>query len=497
MRGGLLLGLAGAALIAIVAAPGAAPPASTVPREVSSAILACPEDLAGKQSWRALSFGVSLGAADPTAGQAWARGLDSDDRIATIESVGDPVAILSPGQSVPTTVIEGEDGFAPGLSAAVVGAEASGPARGLDSGQCVAPAAQWWFVGSGSDARRDATLLVSNPTAQQARFDIEIIGMSGPIEAVGSRGLDLAPQAQARIRLSALAEGERVLSVHVTATTGRVGAALWDVAEPHAAVPQGVDFLAASVAPRRELVFAGIPSGAGARDLVLVNSGAQLATASLRLLTPAGSTELASLHQVVVPAGRIVTVDLARALTAAGGALRLISDHPLTGAVRISSTGELRDLAWLAATDPTGPDNPLASAVMVAGPGLVSSIAVASGNEPVSGTLTYVTSDRTPTDAATPEPGSERTHEIVSGHGQVRTVTVAVPRDSQVLFDVPGSTHPALVTASWRAAPGSGMAHVAHSTSGAAGLTGYQWWPTVSTVRVDEVREDAGTLMGQ
>ena len=415
--------------------------------------------------------------------------------------------------------------WAPSALAGVVARQQDGTTEGLSSAACPAPGRQWWFVGAGSQLGRGAALLVSNAAEEPARFDITLYSGAGQVQALAGKGIDLGPSSSVRLRLDALAPDEELLAIQVLATSGRVAAAVRDVAVPSEDRPRGVDFIPPAQAPGKRLVIAGIPEGEGDRDLVLVNPGAQFATVTPRLLTESGAVAVEGLAAIAVPAGAIIRVDLTRVLAGRPGTLDLTSDVPVTGGARAAWGGARRDVMWLAAVPLIGGPDPLGGAAAVpSGPGMTTTVTVAAPDGDVRGTLTVTTTESddlavlsgkgvgeqdgeqggdsadsasgsgsdeagAATARACPasRPGKHRDH---PRHGPGRQ-----PARDHVARGG-GKAATGLTTVSWRSDPGSGPAAVSHvALDDAVPLaTGYPWWPVASSVTALTVREDLGIL---
>ena len=515
----VLLGLA-AAYVAPTATP--APPPSAY-RLVGSAVVVCPRSSAAGDSTNVVGAYVAGPASGP--GSAVLRPMEPGDDLVRLPAPGQPVALRVAGQPQPTVVMLADGSWAPSASSAVVARQSSGAGSGLSSSACPAPGPAWWFVGAGSEIGRSAALLVSNPAEEPARFDISLFSGAGPVPALAGKGIDLGPGATVRLRLDALAPDEDLLAIEVRATSGRVSAALRDVAVPADGRARGVDFIPAAQIPTTRVVVAGIPDGSGRRDLVLVNPGTQFATVTPRLLTEEGAESLAELATIAVPAGAVIQVDLARILQGRAGSLDLASDVPVTGGLRAEWGDATRDITWLAAVPLIGEPDPLAGAAAVpAGPGLTTTVVVAAPDGEVRGTLTTVTTDSPDAGALSGGPrsgGQPEATELVLPEGFPRTVTdqVIVPAGSQRTIIVPtgaadgdgadtdtdtdtdgkagsGATPAGLVTLSWRSDPGSAPAAISHLVLDPEVplATGYPWWPVASSVAAVGVREDLGIL---
>jgi hypothetical protein len=509
----------GAVLVGAAVGVALAPPPDEVdptaeagrqPRPLSSAVLACPELSITDDSASTLAGLVApAGEAGVTdqGGTAALRVLGASSDLARLSEPGVPVSLLVADRSQPPIQLSAEGGWAPSAIAGVASSEVGGAGAGLASAACPAPGPQWWFVGAGSQLGRGSALLVNNPAQEPARFDITLYARSGPVEALAGRGIDLPPQAHVRLRLDALIDKQDLLAVHVRATSGRVGAALRDVAVPRGDLPRGVDFIPPALAPTTDLVIGGIPGGEGARELVLVNPGSQFATVNTGLLTADGPAELPGLATIAVPAGSVISLPLSERLAQRPASLVLRSDVPITGGLRATWGTRTRDLAWLSAVPAVSPPNDLAAAAAVpAGEGLGTTVTVVAPAGAVTGTL-WVSATAGDSIFSSTGPLAEggippaqapgRGPRVITEGSTVPTpVRVQVPAGAQRAVELPGVSEGALAHVWWRSDPGSGPAVLSHVTRAEEGsaATGYSWWPTISAVQGTPVREDVGTL---
>lgn len=513
MRRAVIGAVLAAAAVGVALAPGPAEvdpavDAGRQPRPISSAVLACPELTITDDSASTLAGLVAPDGTGPEGGaSASLRVLGATTDLARISEPGVPVSLLVVDRSQPPILLSAEGSWAPSAVAGIASTELGGAGAGLASAACPAPGPQWWFVGAGSQLGRGSALLVSNPAQEPARFDITLYARSGPVEALAGRGIDLPPQAHVRLRLDALVDKQDLLAVHVRATSGRVGAALRDVAVPRGESPRGVDFIPPAVEPTTDLVIGGIPGGEGARELVLVNPGSRFATVDTGLVTEDGPAELPGLATIVVPAGSVISLPLTGPLAQRPAALVLRSDVPITGGLRATWGTTIRDLAWVSAVPAVQAPNLLAAAPAVpAGRGLVTAVTVAAPAAAVTGTLWVSTTPgesvfsttgplaegRIPP-AAAPGRGPRM---ITAASTAPAPVRVEVPAGSQRTIELPGSSGAALAHAWWWSDASSGPAILTHLTRAEEGpaATGYSWWPTLSAVPGLPVREDVGTL---
>lgn len=513
---GLLVVVAG---VGAALAPGEPPAGPVTWRPLSSSVLTCPELPVPDGSASVLTGLVAGSTARPAEGTGAAvvssaalRPIDAADDLARILVADDPVTLLMARRSAPPIVLQATGGWAGATLAGVATRELDGPSAGLASAPCPAPRADWWFVAAGAQLGRSAALLVSNASEEPASFDISLHGQAGPVEALGGKGITLGPRSHVRMRLDALAEGEELLAVRVHATSGRVVAAVRDVAEPQGQRPRGVDYLPAAVPPTRLLWIPGVPAVAQSRALVLVNPGSQFASVSARLLTDTGPVDVPGLATLAVPAGSVISYPLDGVLGEQAGTLELRADGPVTGGVRaVWGTAAARDLLWLAATPPVTEPNDLAGAAAVpAGRGLATSVTITAPAAAVAGTLQVLTSadaQRSPLgvggllesgdyDDSEPDGATADPVVLTEPSGRMSRRTVRVQSGAQLTVQVPEGEQAGLLHLVWRSDAGSGPALLSHVTVAADPVlaTGYPWWPTASQVPAADVRNDVGTL---
>jgi hypothetical protein len=143
------------------------------------------------------------------------------------------------------------------------------------------------------------------------------------------------------------------LTVSVNATVGRVAAVTRDRFS-NGLDPAGADWQTSAVMPTKRLVIPGVPDGRGARQLFVVNPGTVRAQVRVQVLALAGPFAPAGAATVDVPPNSTAAVDLAPGLVGQHAAVGLVSDRPVTGVVRSTSsrTEAARDVAVQSATPP-------------------------------------------------------------------------------------------------------------------------------------------------
>ncbi|MGH8777303.1 MAG: DUF5719 family protein [Jiangellaceae bacterium] len=248
--------------------------------------------------------------------------------------------------------VRGTGVLAPGL-AAEQSMLAQGPDfRGLVTAHCAAPAREHWFVGASGEVGRRGRLVLSNPTPVAAVVDVSVWDESGPVDAPATADVAVPAQGQEILLLDALDADAQQIGVRVTASRGRVAAAL-EVRETADLDPQGVSFVPAAAEPATDIVVPGVP-GHGQRLLRVLAPGDRDAIVSLRLLGPDGPFSPVDQDVLTVTAGTVLEVAITEAAGEAAVSVSLSSDVPVTAAVRVvdAPSDALPDLAYTAATAP-------------------------------------------------------------------------------------------------------------------------------------------------
>jgi hypothetical protein len=265
--------------------------------------------------------------------------------------VGRPEALAMKRTDAPALMVDASGGLAAGIVAEQQSTITSGQMRGLAAGECPRPGNEFWFVGGGSEVGHRTSVLLTNPDASPAQVEVGVYGTDGRIETSADEGVVVPARGQQVLRLDAVASGSEVTAVHVLATAGRVAPAVFDT-QVDGLVPRGTDWVPLAGEPGRRLLLPGAPAGDGKRLLHLFVPGRSDAVAELTLVTP-GRAFAPTGHEVIdVPAGRVTTVDLTKALAGEAAALQLRSDVPLlAGAeLRTGSAGGTSEVAYTAAT---------------------------------------------------------------------------------------------------------------------------------------------------
>ena len=203
--------------------------------------------------------------------------------------------------------------------------------------RCAAPARQWWFVGAGSTAERDSTMLLSNVDDSDAVVDVVLRGADGPLETTGAQGVRVGAGQTVDLRLFDLVAGEDDVALEVVATQGRVVAAVSDDWSGVDVV--GSDWLPASPAPAETVLLPGVLDPGPRSRLVVANASESATPVDVSLVDDSGTFLPTNAPSVVAPAGGVVSVRLPD--VGAGAALLVEADTPVTAAVRIGTDSDV------------------------------------------------------------------------------------------------------------------------------------------------------------
>ena len=250
-------------------------------------------------------------------------------------------AVLLPGPARPA-ILQGDGVMATASTAMMFSRAGSGSLAGLMSAPCGAPATDHWFVGVGATTDHRTDLVLTNPDQGEAEVDLRFYGRTGLVVVPGSPGLVIEGRSSRTVSLESLVEAEGPLTVAVRASAGRVSAMALERRSDGTA-SRGADWQPSSVPPTSGLVIPGVPEGAGARQLVVVNPGSERAEVSVELLGVEGPFAPAGAEQLVVQPESSTTVDLTTGLAGQAANVRLTSTRPVTAAVESISAEPEQD----------------------------------------------------------------------------------------------------------------------------------------------------------
>ncbi len=367
-----LLALLGIVLGGTVITPEAAtvPPPRAAPVGRTSAICTVSNPAAGETptdqpAGSTTVAAVAIRQAPDRSGTLLGGLLDSAESQLSVTEQGKGAQIPDAKASI---VLQGEGVMATASTGVVFGAATAGADAGLSAAPCLPPGTLHWFTGlTPGDADR-SELILTNPDDAQAEVDLRFYGRRGRLIVPGSPAVVVEAHSSRTVSLSTLVTADGPFSVAVQASNGRVSAVARR-ARTLDLKPAGVDWQLPSATPATTSVIPGVPEGEGTRELLVTNPGSSRATVQVQVLGLQGAYAPAGAAAVEVPAESTASVDLAPGLAREPGAVKLVSDLPVTGAVLSASrrTGAISDLAVQSAAPPLVHDGVAALATTSAG----------------------------------------------------------------------------------------------------------------------------------
>lgn len=259
----------------------------------------------------------------------------------------------SAGGAAPALLGIAEGRFAPGWTTQQTTEVSAGIGRGLQGFSCSAPDTDFWFPGASTSADRTDYVVLTNPDDSAAVVDIELYGKDGPLDVdLSPDGTGVGPQSSKSVMLSTLTdEAEDDLTVHVSVTSGRVGATVQALDGE-----LGGDWLAASADPADSLVLPGIPKDATDVRLIVFTPADSDVDLNLKLASPTGSISPAGHESVHVKGGMTNAFDLGNITREEAGSLLLTPSEsavPVVAALQVvRGKGAGQETAYIPATAP-------------------------------------------------------------------------------------------------------------------------------------------------
>jgi len=316
----------------------------------------------------AVSTTVAVGVSNPAPGTVTAVAAAGKDRTGTPVLSGGQQRQIYSGSITGPLELRAEGAPAGSLVAEQAARAPVTADRGWSEARCEPPRAEQWFVGAATVPGATPVLELVNPTDTLAVVDVAVYTPDGRSATNLAHNVSLAAHTVAKFNLTDLAPNAAVTAVHVTATTGRVSAALLDTRT------SGQTFLGTDWLPVTQLapsqLITGIPgANVGAtpqRFLVLAGAGNADARVQVQVIGPTGTFVPVGLESIAVPAGTVQVVELSKALgTNSGGVIVTSKDPtvPIVANVIVDAPSTknqpIREIAYL------GPNSPLQ------GPGII------------------------------------------------------------------------------------------------------------------------------
>lgn len=368
--------------------------------------------------------------------------------VLTLKAPGAPVTATTDRSDAPALLGSAEGPLAPGYTVQQTTAVAAGSGRGLHGLTCGPADTSFWFPGvSTAKGRQDYVHLTNPDSAAAAVVDLELHGKDGRVAAPAGEGVTVPPRSSVPVLLSTLTDAPADnLTLHVTARSGRVGAAVQASDEK-----QGGDWLPASE-PAAAAVLPGIPADATSVRLVAFAPGADDADLKLRFAGPTGSITPAGHETLHVRSGTTETVELDGVARGEAGALLLTAEDGgrVVAGLRVTrGKGDKQETAFLPAVEPVGArgtvadDRAKGTSLSLVAPGAEARVRVsawvAGGGTPA--TRTYTVRSGTTLTVEPPVPGGGKggyalTVETVSGGPVHAARTLTLPQDGVPAFTV-------------------------------------------------------------
>ncbi|MGW6027136.1 DUF5719 family protein [Streptomyces sp. NPDC055099] len=274
-----------------------------------------------------------------------------DKPFLTAKTPGKPVTGEESGAESPSLLGTADGRLAPGWTVQQTTKYAVGSGRGLQGTNCTAPDTDFWFPGASTAKDRSDYVHLTNPDDSAAVVDIELYGKDGALKTEVGESIQVQAHSSVPILLSTLAAQEQTnLTMHVTARSGRVAAAVQSSDDK-----LGGDWLPASADPASRLVLPGIPKDATSVRLVAFTPGADDADLKVQLASPTGSISPAGHANLHVKSGMTTAVDLGDVTKGEAGSLILTPTEeatPVVAALRVTrGKGADQETAFIPATN--------------------------------------------------------------------------------------------------------------------------------------------------
>ena len=162
--------------------------------------------------------------------------------------------------------------------------------RGLAAASCQQPSSDLWIVGGSTAAGREALLILTNPTPNDATADLSIYSDLGEIEVAGLSGISVLANSTTVLSLASFAPTVSTLAVKIQ-TSGAKLAAWIQHRVMNGTESLGVDFVYPSQAPQLSSVIPGfVVRGTEAINQVAVTEAIADAGHSVRVFAPTGAS---------------------------------------------------------------------------------------------------------------------------------------------------------------------------------------------------------------
>jgi hypothetical protein len=449
-----LAAVTGAAALTGAGTPEAATAATAARLPVQRSALICPAP--SNSDFATTTYTAFTPKGDTTAKNGSAQllpaGGKSTKAVAPLSEPGKPVTASTNRTDAPALIGTASGGLAPGWSVQQTTVIDTGPGRAVLGAACTAPDSEFWFPGVSTSATRTDYVHLTNPDDTAAVVDLQLYGPNGALKTASSDGITVPPKSTVAVLLSTLST-DRVgdLALHVTARTGRVGAAV--LASDAKA---GGDWLAPSADAANSVVLPGIPADATSVRLVAYATGSNDADLKVQLATASGDITPAGHETMHVRSGMTTAVDLGALTQGEAGSLLLTPTDaqgaaPVVAALEITrGKGVSQETAFIPATAAVGSratvaDNrSKASTLSLVAPTRTATVKITSsagtgGGSPVTKTVTVKAGTTMAVQPSAPTSGKGAfavTVERVSGGPVYASRELALPLNGVPMFTI-------------------------------------------------------------
>lgn len=262
-------------------------------------------------------------------------------------------------------------------------ATTSGDYRSLALTRCGAPQTDATFLGISTATGDSSTLVLRNPTERPATASVQVWTEDGPAAMKGRSQIVVAPGAEEHVLLESVAGGHDAVGVRASVLGAPLSMHV-QTTERDGLTPGGAEILTPLSGAAVEQTMPGVDVAGTAPQLVLANPQGTDTSASVEVSGPDGFLDEASLEDVEIAAGGVVSLPL-DGLADGTYSVSVRSPEPVHAVVRSSATGA--DLPG----DTLGA--PVDFAVVAPAPALVSAGVLALPAEGAAGSLTLTASE--------------------------------------------------------------------------------------------------------
>jgi len=259
-------------------------------------------------------------------------GKGKNDPVLPLKRPGAPVTTDTDSSGAPALIGTADGPLAPGWTVQQTTAIDAGSGRGLMGTACTAPDTDFWFAGASTGKDRQDFVHLTNPDDRAAEVDLTMYGPNGKLKPTSDESITVPGRSTVPVLLSTLTDQRSAdVSLHVTARSGRIGAAVQAIDEK-----RGGDWIPASAVPAKSVAIPGIPSDATSARLVVFAPGANDADLKVRLAGPTSSITPAGHESLHVKSGMSAAIDLGDVTKGEPGSLLLApedSEGPATPVV--------------------------------------------------------------------------------------------------------------------------------------------------------------------